>query len=321
MTFSGRTYPSEVEAERAHRRRWILIPGVVVLLCVVFGMVSMIGPFQTHEDTISQMYAGDVKKVVVDSPGDLEVGPSPTGAPIGEWETHWNYNRPRVQQVRDGDTLRLSLDCSRSVGVECYADVRLAIPKGVELDVTSHNGTTDVRDVSGPVRVDNSSGDVRVEGVGADVHAATKNGNVKLRDIDGEVTADSRSGDIDARELGGSVARLDTRSGDVKADFRTVPSLVSAQTLSGDVDVRVPKGSGPYQVRSDVKSGELETQVPTDPSAKSVIDVSTRSGDARIKYTDDGPGSSHDHSHHDNGWPVPPVPPAPPEPPDPGGPR
>jgi hypothetical protein len=315
MTLSGRAHSPEVEAERAHRRRWILIPGVVVLLCVVFGMVSMIGPFRTNEQTISQVYGAGVKRVELDSPGDLDVQPVMGDQITGEWETHWNYTRPGVQEVRDGDTLRLSLDCSRSVGVECFADLRLGVPDGVALDVTSHSGSISVRDISGPVSVDNAGGDVRVDGVAGDVKAATKSGAISLRDIGGDVSADTKSGDIDAHGLGSRVATFDDKSGDISARFSTVPTTVSAETLSGDVTVRVPRGSGPYQVRPDVTSGDLESSVLTNATAKNIITVGTKSGDVQVAYTDDRPEPVGRHGGPHRAYPpAPPTPPTPPEP-------
>jgi hypothetical protein len=318
MTLSGRAHSPEIEAERAHRRRWILIPGVVVLLCVVFGMVSMIGPFHTQEDTISQAYGTGVQKIELDSPGDLDVGRAMGDQVTGEWETHWNYTRPGVHEVRDGDTLRLSLDCSRSVGVECFADLRLAVPDGVALDVTSHTGTVSVRDVSGPVSVDNAGGDVRIDGVNGDVKAASKAGSINLRDIGGDVAADTLSGDIDAHGLGGRAATFDDKSGDISAVFRTVPASVSAQTLSGDVTVRVPQGSGPYQVRPDVTSGDLESSVLTNATAKNIITVGTKSGDVRVGYTDDRPEPpGRTGGPHRAYPPTPPTPPPTPPVPEP----
>lgn len=306
MTLFGRTDRlTEIEAERRHRRRWILIPGVVVLVCVVVGLVSTIGAYHTHEAMIRQAYPAGIKKIVLDSPGDLDVSAAPGDQATADWETHWNYRRPTINRVIDGHTMRLGLNCSYSVGVECYADLRLAVPRGVALDVNGRSGDIAVRGVSGPVSVNNDSGDVRLESIAGDVTVMNKSGSVRLDDIAGDVTAEGKSGDIHGKNLRARVARLETKSGDVRAEFASVPSRVTAMSKSGDARVLVPEGSGPYRVSTEVKSGDVQTQVRTAPSAPNTIIVATKSGDVTVGYTDHRAVSE------------PPVPPAPPTPPTP----
>lgn len=290
MTLFGRTSPSEAEAERAYRRRWILIPGVVVLLCVVVGLVTSLGPWREQEATFQQAYPAGITKVEVENPGELAVASTSGDQVKALWETRWNYRRPKVRAERDGDTMRLHLDCSSSVSVECSADLRLAVPRNVALDITSSSGDVVVGGVSGPVTVDASSGDVHVAYVDGDVRVDNLSGETELDAIGGDVTAETKSGDIKASGLNGKTARLTNFSGDIKAGFGVAPEHVTVESKSGDVKVKVPKGSGPYQVRPDVRSGDLRTEVRTDPTAKPVIDVSALSGDVRIVYgDDDGP--------------------------------
>ena len=309
MTLFGRNRPTEIEAERAHRRRWTLIPGVVVLVCVVVGLVSTIGAYHTHEATIRQAYPAGIDKIVLESPGDLDVSTTPADQATADWETHWNYRRPTINRAIDGHTMRLSLNCSYSVGVECYADLRLAVPKGVALDVNARSGDISVRGVSGPVSVNNDSGDVRLERIGGDVNVMNKSGTVRLDGIAGDLTAENRSGDIRGENLRARVARLETKSGDVRAEFASIPSQVTARSASGDAKVLVPEGTGPYRVDSEVKSGDVETRVRTDPSARNTITVTTKSGDVYVGYTD--------HHARPPTPPAPPTRPAPPTPPAP----
>ena len=308
MTLFGRNRPAEIEAERAHRRRWILVPGVVVLVCVLVGMVSTIGAYHTHEAMIRQYYPAGIKKIELASPGDLNVSATPADQATAEWETHWNYRRPTINRTIDGHTMRLSLNCSYSVGVQCYADLRLSVPEGVALDVNAHSGDMAVRGVSGPVSVHNDSGDVRLERISGDVTVMNKSGSVRLDGITGDVTAEDKSGDVRGENLRGRVARLETKSGDVRAEFASIPSEVTARSASGNAKVLVPEGTGPYRVQTEVKSGDVETRVRTDPSARNTITVATKSGDVYVGYTD---------RHAAPVPPAPPTRPAPPTPPTP----
>jgi len=309
MTLFGRTSPSEAEAERAHRRRWILIPGVVVLLCVVVGLVSSLGPWRTREEAIERLYPAGIKKIQVENPGDVALTGTTDGQARALWETHWNYQRPSLRTAQDGDTLRVWLDCSRSVGVECFADVQLAVPQGVAVQVGSDSGDVLARGLDSPVTVSATSGEVSMRDVTGDVRVSMRSGDMNLRGIGGNVTAQNRSGDIHAKGLNGRTAALSTQSGDVNATFAVVPQHVTAQTRSGDVQLCVPPGSGPYQVRTDVRSGDVRTEVPTSTTATSVLDARTHSGDVEIRYGD-----------HEDGPREPPEPPEPPQPPQRPGP-
>lgn len=297
MTLFARQYPSEAEAERAYRRRWILIPGVVVLLCVVVGLVYALGPSRTHEELVSQTYPTGITKVEVSGPGDVTLTGAPVNALQATWETHWNYRKPAVRGTRDGDTLKLRLDCSRTVGVECWADLRLAVPKGVGLDVSTADGDVRAVGLDGPVTVHGTDGDVQLADVTGDVDVRGTGGDVRLAGVTGNVTVETTSGDIKAEGLTGKTARLSSNSGDVHTEFGAVPQRVTATSTSGDVQVGVPR-PGPYQVRTNARSGDVRTDVNTSPWATPVIQATTTSGDIRVFYADDG-----DDDHHRNGEP------------------
>ena len=307
MTLFGRTSPGADEAERAHRRRWILIPGVVVLLCVVVGLVTALGPGRTHEAAVDQYVPAGVTRIEVENPGQIMVTGTAAGRARAMWQTHWNYRKPTVRGTRDGDTMRLRLDCSTSVGVECFGDVRLDVPKGVAVDVASNGGDVMASDLASPVSVDGKNGDIELANVSGEVRVDNRSGDVVLHDISGPLSAETRSGDVRAEGLTGGTAHLGTLSGDIEAEFGVRPRRVTARSRSGEVTVRVPEGSGPYRVRTNVKSGDVDSEVASDPSAVSVIDASTLSGDVRVGYSD----GEDRHEHR-----APPEPPEPPEPPN-----
>jgi len=138
-------------------------------------------------------------------------------------------------------------------------NVRLTGVGATELEVTS--GDVTVTKATGPVQLRATSGDIRVI------------------DTKSEVKVESTNGDIQALHVGGPVD-VKVTSGDI-AVLLTAPHSVTAEATSGDVNVRVPDGD--YQIRTDTGSGEASVQgLSSDPDAKNIIDVRTRSGDALV---------------------------------------
>jgi len=286
--FDRRSPLSDAEARQAHRRRWILIPGLVVLLCVVFGIATTVGPFgHSHSDTVRQSYPGAVKKVELRAPdnGDVRVRHADGQQIETTWDLHWSYQKPRITRHREGDTLVLGVQCGGSGGWPCGADLRLALPSGVGIQTQTKNGDLRVADVDGPVSVTNESGDIKVANVTGPVDIKSRDGDVQMHDIHGDLDAELRSGGLRAHDLSGDTNRVRNRSGEIKLDFAERPSSVDVQNRSGEVTVDLPHGS-PYRVNVSGGSEENNTKVDTSPTATSAIDITNRSGTSTVAYTD-----------------------------------
>ena len=181
---------------------------------------------------------------------------------------------------------------SRS-GLEAYADLRVAVPKGKTLSVNLGVGKAFVSNVEGNIRVSVASADVAADRTRGTLRIATGSGNVDLRTASGDVTLETGSGDVTVAGAQGSTLKLSTGSGNVtvsdgKADLlhvETGSGSIDVTGSSGD-DVSFDTGSGDVDVtlvatftslRVETGSGDVTLRVP--PTVGAEVDLDTGSGD------------------------------------------
>src|SRR5690606_7706281 len=146
----------------------------------------------------------------------------------------------------DGGTLRVASRCPGLTFDRCDIDYELVVPADV------------------PVRADVDSGDVTVSGVSGrlDLHAD--------------------SGDVTATDLMSTEVNATTYSGDVELGFGRAPTRVQAAAVSGDVNVRAPKGTR-SRVEATTGSVSRVVGVVVDPESGYRIIVTTSSGDVEVQ--------------------------------------
>jgi hypothetical protein len=203
-------------------------------------------------------------------------------------------------------------------GLEAWADLRILVPEGLDLDVQLAVGGISARGLTATLRLDTHSGDVAIEAIRGRVVLDTGSGNVRATGVDGELTVDTGSGDVEVRDTrvgtlgvdtGSGTVRLegvtaeallidtgsggvsatgnagridvDTGSGDVSLDLGDRLAQVAVDAGSGDVTLLVPAGFG-AQVSLETSSGDLEVNVP--------LQVVRRGGDALEGTIGDGRG-------------------------------
>ena len=191
----------------------------------------------------------------------------------------------------DGHEVRIT-GRSRS-GLEAYADLRIAVPRGKSISVNLGVGKAFVSNVEGNIRVSVASADVAADRTRGTLRIATGSGNVDLRTASGAVSLESGSGDITVAGAQGPSLKLATGSGNVtisdgKAELLTVETgsgSIDVTGSSGD-DVSFNTGSGNVDVtlvatfRSlsvETGSGDVTLRVP--PTVGAQVDLDTGSGD------------------------------------------
>jgi hypothetical protein len=121
--------------------------------------------------------------------------------------------------------------------------VSIALPAGVEVEagtvsgegmVSGISGHTRLNTVSGSVLADETSGNLAVNTVSGEVIARNHRGVLTARSVSGEVTA---SGEF-------SNVRANTVSGDLSFDLRGFTHDFGANSVSGDVTIRLPHDVG-----------------------------------------------------------------------------
>ena len=153
------------------------------------------------------------------------------------WEGLMGWLRP--QRHTATVTITVPPDCPVQVGVVNASAV-----------VSGMSARTSVKSVSGEITLDGITGEIDASTVSGDLEAQGVDGGIRFKTLSGDLTvADALLGQLDAK----------TVSGRVTADFELAPAgSVQAATVSGDVAIRVPAGTG---ARIDLRSasGRVDT--------------------------------------------------------------
>ncbi len=178
----------------------------------------------------------------------------------------------------DGTVLHLNTSC----GHDCSVSYQVEAPAGVAVKGELRSGDI-LLDGVGATDVKLTSGDLTVQDATGPVKLQATSGDVRVLDAKGTVTAKASSGTIETINPGGAVD-LDVSSGDITVLLST-PQSVRAEASSGDVTVTVPAGD--YRVSANASSGDAAVNgIVSDPAAKNIIDVRTRSGDAVVSLAE-----------------------------------
>ncbi|MET0417447.1 MAG: DUF4097 family beta strand repeat-containing protein, partial [Actinoplanes sp.] len=178
----------------------------------------------------------------------------------------------------DGTVLYIDTSC----GHDCTVSYQIEAPAGVAVKGELRSGDI-LLDGVGAADVQLTSGDLTVQGATGPVELQASSGDVRVIDSKGTVKAKASSGTIEAINPGGAVD-LDVSSGEITVQLNT-PQSVTAKASSGDVNVMVPEGA--YKISATATSGDAAINgLTSDPAAKNVIDVRTRSGDAMVSLAE-----------------------------------
>lgn len=167
-------------------------------------------------------------------------------------------------------------------------------------EVSSVSGEVSVRGAEGAkLEAKSVSGDVSVSGVGkaapVEMVIESVSGDVKIEDSRGTVTLKTISGDVLAEMKETNLFQAQTVSGDVTARVATIFSgTLSANTVSGDVNVFAPEGSS-FRYTMSAQSGDMTCEIDendvnktdtlrsgTIGSGAGTVTVQTRSGDVML---------------------------------------
>jgi hypothetical protein len=162
------------------------------------------------------------------------------------------------------------------------AEVSVAVPREVAVRLGTVGADGLVSGIRGAADVRTVSGTLVLDGVRGKVSARTVSGRIDVRDHEGPFHGDSVSGSLTVQ--GGSIPRLHgkTVSGEVGVDLRRPPAVLDVTTVSGDVTVRVPAGTG-YDLTAKSVSGRVvagSSQITGSPGSRN---GHLREGDGAVK--------------------------------------
>lgn len=136
------------------------------------------------------------------------------------------------------------------------SEISVLVPRGVSLafDTVSADGL--VAGLHSDARVATIGGDVILDGLHGDIEVNTVHGELSVRSHTGRVAARTVSGDI---TVAGSVTRFTVNgvSGNVFIDAEETPDTIQANTVSGDLSIRINEGLG-ARYRINTATGTLQ---------------------------------------------------------------
>jgi hypothetical protein len=207
---------------------------------------------------------------------------------------HWeeakgsNWFR-RILCALKGNHIKVS---GRGSGLEVWADVTLAVPRGLKAEVRHGVGRIDADRLIGDFSLDIQTGPVNARHIEGDLNADTGSGGVTVENTTGKLTVDTGSGGVVLKECSGKSISVDTGSGSVTAKSLACERLVidtgsggviahgvqadqaKVDTGSGGVELHLDRiGTGRFVV--DTGSGSIDVKLPLDASAEISADTSS----------------------------------------------
>ncbi|WP_068212332.1 DUF4097 family beta strand repeat-containing protein [Rathayibacter tanaceti] len=185
--------------------------------------------------------------------------------PTARVEVHSVGGRP-LKVSMDGDRLEIDhiqlrwdtiVDVVKGLGRRGdRADISLLVPRGVALKFDTISADGLVSGLHSDARISTVGGDIVVDGLHGDIDVNTVHGELSVRSHTGRVAARTVSGDVTAA---GALTRfsVDGVSGNVFVDADGAPDEVRANTVGGDLTVRIDEGLG-ARYRINTVSGTLQ---------------------------------------------------------------
>ena len=184
-------------------------------------------------------------------------------------------SRVIFEAAQDGDTVTIEAK-RKSGGMDLFgrspgAEITVTTPAATSVDLTTSNGTIELRGIegSGPVKTSNgrillenvkgrhdirtSNGRVEVNGMEGDGEVRNTNGSIKLLNVRGAFQAFTTNGSIalEGELAHGTACRLESSNGSVHVRLAGEPSLrIDARTSNGRVRSELPDSNVTSQDRN-----------------------------------------------------------------------
>ena len=121
--------------------------------------------------------------------------------------------------------------------------ISIALPAGVDVEAGTVSGDGMVSGLTGHTRLNTVSGSVLADGTAGELAVSTVSGEVIARNHHGVLTAKSVSGEVTASGEFSHI-RANTVSGDLSFDLHGFTQDFGANSVSGDVTIRLPHDVG-----------------------------------------------------------------------------
>jgi DUF4097 and DUF4098 domain-containing protein YvlB len=165
----------------------------------------------------------------------------------------------------DGDRLEIDhpqlrwdnfIEVFKSLRSNAKADVSVLVPRDVALKFGIVSANALVSGLVTDARLSTVNGDLVVDGLSGNLELNGVNGELSVRNHTGKIVAHTVSGDVTAT---GAITTFssDGVSGNVLLDITGTPDEINANTVSGDLTVRIPQAVG-ARYRINTVSGRMQ---------------------------------------------------------------
>ncbi|GIH06627.1 hypothetical protein Rhe02_46940 [Rhizocola hellebori] len=251
---------------------WRVIAATFTVGVVVAGALvawSLLRPGNVKTETTQQIFGQAISHLIFTDfeASDVIVVAGTAGEVKVRRELRWSGDdRPQADESWQGDTLVVSHNCGNAQRDDCSMRYTITVPPATDVVAKTAAGDVVVRDITGPIEAHAVSGDIQLSGSA------------------GQILVETVSGDIQGTGLRSSKVETRGVSGDVRLVFAVAPQTVLVSKVSGDTQVKVPAGSGPYRVDVETTSGDRSVTVDRASGAERAIEVTSTSGDVSVAY-------------------------------------
>lgn len=160
-------------------------------------------------------------------------------------------------------------------GLEAYANLRIAVPRGQKLDVYLGAGKASVSNVDGTLLVDVASASVSSTGTRGQLTLDSGSGSLAVENAEGDISLDTGSGSVEVSNVKGGTLHVDTGSGSISGNALQV-DVLNMDTGSGSIDV---SGVAAARILLDTGSGSVRLGLDSDVED---LAIDTGSGDVTV---------------------------------------
>jgi DUF4097 and DUF4098 domain-containing protein YvlB len=263
--------PVPVRTSPTVNAAWLAVGSIAAVVGLLYSTFQVVGVI-AHEERDETIRVSDPAVTVLDvrtQGGSVEV----VGADVDDVRIDARVSDGLVatEFTHDvvGDQLQVRVRCRLVLENQwCRADLRIVIPRGLEVTVRSLDDPVTLRGLTG--RVDAESG----------------NGTVEGESLAGATRLHSDDAGVRATRLRTDSFQADSGNGSVRVEFATAPRSAIARSGNGSVEVAVPRGDEGYAVDISSANGSTDNLVVSDPESDRRIVATSTNGNVTVRYLD-----------------------------------
>lgn len=275
--------PVPYRSSRPVRRLLFGLGSLLTVLMVLWGSAQALDRLSIEEEHVVRAYAGVTAIDLRHAHGDVDLVSARGRRVEVEIDSRHGFlsGHERRAELRAGE-LRLRGSCDFLTIGTCEERYRIAVPRGVTVEVRTSAGAATARGLRGDLVLRSGAGSVRALDVrGNSVELGSHAGSVSATGVRAdELELESRAGGIELARSSGRRVRATTAAGSVEIELLRPPSSVDAESRAGAVTVILPDVG--YAVDARTRAGEESVEIRQRPAGPRIVEVESRAGDVSV---------------------------------------